>query len=105
MNAKTLKALKGSIAKWQAVVAGKGADEGGNNCPLCQMFFVGVPISERCIGCPVAKRAKTIGCYKTPWQEWAAHQDETGYARTQKQKRLARAELRFLKSLLPRKRK
>lgn len=101
MNAKTLKALKGSIAKWQAIVAGTGEDHGPDNCPLCQLFN-DLPHGG-CGGCPVAERTGLDGCAGTPYQAW---DDLFGVkADTPELKKAARAELAFLKSLLPRKRK
>lgn len=101
MNAKTLKALKGSIAKWEAIVAGTERDDGPDNCPLCQLFNKH-PFGE-CDGCPVAESVGLSGCDGTPYQAW----DELGCDRAETPNAVAaaRAELRFLKSLLPRKRK
>src|SRR5947209_6256825 len=49
MEAATLQALKGSIAKWEKIVAGTGADGGRADCPLCSLFY-----EYDCAGCPVA---------------------------------------------------
>lgn len=38
MEAETLIALQGSIAKWQAIVDGTGTEQGPANCPLCLKF-------------------------------------------------------------------
>ena len=40
MNRKTLTALKGSIKKWEKIVAGTGSDNGYQNCPLCALFVL-----------------------------------------------------------------
>jgi len=40
MDAETMAALKGSIAKWEAIVAGAGKDFGASNCPLCRKFLI-----------------------------------------------------------------
>lgn len=96
MNAKTLKALKGSIEKWEKIVDGTGSDNGGENCQLCQMFL-------SCDGCPVAEYTGDIGCHGSPWNKWRDHfkSDFPFYARGKKSRALAQAELDFLKSLLP----
>lgn len=100
MNKATLKALKGSIAKWEKIVAGTGVDDGTDNCPLCKLFY-----GLGCMGCPVAIKSGRDTCKKTPYggwmlatfgQEWPRRVIDAG------QKKAARAELRFLKSLLPR---
>lgn len=39
MNSRTLKALKGSIRKWERICNGTGEDRGPRNCPLCELFF------------------------------------------------------------------
>lgn len=65
MNAKTLKALRGSIAKWQRIVAGDGVDEGAENCALCALF-----IDAECVGCPVSKNTGMDGCIGSPYVEF-----------------------------------
>jgi hypothetical protein len=100
MNAKTLRALKGSIKKWEKIAAGKGVDEGPDNCPLCKLFW-----SENfdCKGCPVSARAGMGGCRGTPYDEWALAVEfkDDLKADTPRLKAIARKELRFLRSLLP----
>ena len=103
MPAATLHALKGSIAKWEAIVAGTGNDERAHNCALCQAF-------EDCDGCPVAQRTGHPECIGTPYEDWSGHHIDVhnrynaplhprkGCAECE---RLAQAELDFLKSLLP----
>lgn len=96
MDDKTLEALKGSIAKWGAIVAGKGEDLMAQNCPLCQAF-------PGCYGCPVAEKTDTADCQDTPWEDWFCdfQNHETKMANTPGRVRLAQAELDFLRSLLP----
>ena len=37
---KTLRALKGSITKWNKIVKStKAEDKGTANCPLCKLFY------------------------------------------------------------------
>ncbi len=98
MNAKTLKALNGSIKKWEKIVAGTGMDGGPLNCPLCQLFFW----NTDCEGCPVMKRTGNWCCEGTPYDEWL--DATTGLAEPPRLKAIARKELRFLRSLLPKKR-
>ena len=103
MNARTLKALRGSIEKWEAIVAGTGMDLGAANCPLCALFR-----AADCSGCPVAKAAGRPDCSNTPYIAWI----RVGRDRRRtiilysgrvsaRLKRLAQAELDFLKGLLP----
>ena len=63
VSKETMKALNGSIKKWRDIVSGKGTDEGGDNCPLCQMF-------PFCEGCPVMDKTGEEGCEKTPYCAW-----------------------------------
>lgn len=95
MDADTLKALQGSIEKWEAIVAGTGEDKGAKNCPLCQMFHPDYvepeTFAESCNGCPVKDRTKQDGCNGSPYMEFC--EDAT----TEN----AQKELDFLKSLLP----
>lgn len=89
MDEQTITALKGSIAKWEAIVDGTGEDDGPENCPLCQLFH-GKP--NYCKGCPVQERTGMHSCMDTPYERYAtdSETDET-----------AQEELDFLKSLLP----
>ena len=104
MNARTLKALRGSIEKWEAIVAGTGEDQGIVNCPLCALFYRDG--CSACSGCPVAKAAGREGCEGTPYIAWT-HAEDNGTIRldsgrvSARLKRLAQAELDFLKGLLP----
>lgn len=103
MKQQTLKALKGSIAKWRSIVAGTGSDRMSDNCPLCELF------AKDCRGCPVKRKTRKTGCAGSPWMEWAATQGSKGRlaslgqyrANTPELKKLAKAELSFLRSLLP----
>lgn len=105
MDAETLTALRGSIAKWAAIVAGTGIDDGCDNCPLCQKFngeVLGRDDEEEkpfehegpwvCRGCPVAIAANRDHCGNTPYAAYCLE------GRTNAQ---AVKELDFLISLLP----
>lgn len=106
MNKETLKALRGSIAKWKAIAEGKAGDRGHSNCPLCILFH---KAPSHCSGCPVAAKVEQSGCVGTPYNAWADLDapdvdwtGEAGYsAASPKAKRAARREQRFLESLLP----
>ena len=103
MNQKTLKALKGSIKKWEKIVAGTGIDTGEDNCPLCQLFHDGFS----CLGCSIHELTGRDRCMGTPQQKWVAHHFgvHSKYSNVKIEckicERHAKAEVKFLKSLLP----
>lgn len=103
MDDETLEALKGSIKKWERVIA-EGTD--GTNwmdCPLCLLFW-----ERNCRNCPVKDRTGRRMCQGSPFEAYAeARQssDEDGVDEIGKEPSViaaAQAELDFLKSLLPR---
>ena len=104
MNNFALKALEGSIKKWERIVARKGVDNETANCPLCDMFY-----DSSCSNCPVSEKVEAIWCQKTPFDAWDKHQEDVHsdkktrrvFKNCPKCKPLAQAELDFLKSLLP----
>ena len=104
MNTITLQALQGSIEKWQQIVAStKAEDQGGRNCPLCDMFWVGC-----CRGCPVSEATGMSLCVGSPYAKWTTHMHShsrsPSYHRHRGCKeclRLAEAELAFLVGLIP----
>lgn len=98
MDAKTRKALEGSIEKWQKIVAGTGIDEGARNCPLCAMFY-----NLGCHGCPVRECSGRPFCFDTPHDAYV-NAIEYG-TRSPEALRAAQAELDFLISLRPKKAK
>lgn len=101
MDPKTLAALRGSIAKWRAIVDGTGTDQGPQNCPLCQMFLVregNLLDNPRCNGCPIYHETGLTSCDGTPYDNYTLAEedhDEPTMAEA------AEAELAFLVSLLP----
>ena len=109
MDAKTLKALKGSIKKWKDIEEGEGVDGGWTNCPLCDLYFSALDRKGSCKKCPVANAVGEINCSDTPYEQWLKHQnrkhDEPGdlIVRCRHCKKLARKEREFLESLLPEK--
>lgn len=112
MNYKTLRALKGSIRKWQAIVDGHGIDQGGDNCPLCHLFLENAD-KDYCEGCPVFEKTGKEFCYGTPYHdEWlelpirltiGSINERRTPEDAEKARAAATAELEFLKSLLPEK--
>ena len=99
MNKKTLKALKGSIKKWESISRGTGSDKGSDNCPLCDIYL---NQNFCCAGCPVMASTGQEWCKGSPYEtQWIDLSDRDGRARSKRAKLAARAELKFLKSLLP----
>lgn len=110
MDEKTLKALKGSIKKWERIVRRTDAgDKGTDNCPLCTLFY-----DDNCAGCPVREFSQVPFCSKTPYEKWINHAESHMIIKYNGLRwaayriphcpeclRLARAERDFLKSLLP----
>lgn len=117
MKQATLKVLQGSIEKWEKIVSGKDGDRGAENCPLCWRFWNAAPAPHQCERkdgekCPVHERTGQPGCFGSPYSDWlVTHWGEAcgvdlpplkGWAaKTKHQKTAAKAELEFLKSLLP----
>ena len=101
MDANTLAALRGSIAKWRAIVDGTGTDRGPQNCPLCQMFLVrrnDLMAPPLCNGCPVYRETSLPGCEGTPYDNYLlAEEDRDEPAMAD----AAADEVAFLVSLLP----
>ena len=96
MTPTALKALKGSIRKWQRIVDGSGSDKGRHNCPLCKIYY-----EKGCKGCPVMKATGKLECDGSPYDtDWDGG-NLFNMADTDKQLVAAVKELRFLKSLLP----
>ena len=104
MNQKTIKALKGSIVKWEKIVDGTGIDEGGDNCPLC------ILVDFECNFCPVFNKTGKIVCNGTPYVKWVNHHVNHKLSYRNRDcpeveckicERHAKAEVEFLKSLLP----
>lgn len=112
MDARTLTALEGSIAKWRAIVDGTGKDAGYRNCPLCTLFIEDEDPEESgrdCYGCPVSAKVGTDGCAGTPYEKWDAYLRDSGRLSHSDEAKvfdtvsavLAKAELNFLLGLLP----
>jgi hypothetical protein len=106
MDAKTLEALKASIAKWERNAEAETPAQyltSGSDCPLCEMFVRYMRSEGVCTGCPVFGATSQKGCFGTPFH--AA--DDARYAWVYNEgtkeaaHEAARAEVDFLKSLLP----
>ncbi len=104
MNAKTLKALKGSIEHWQRLVdfeKNPGEEPGSQQCDLCKLsvnksegFYVD------CNECVVKLRTGRPGCIGTPFNRaysafFKRHENPEEF------RHAAKEEMEFLKSLLP----
>lgn len=96
MPAKTLRALKASIKKWEKCAAGEYTrDEvDDSDCALCQLF------PSDCTGCPVMEKTRLEDCEGTPFY---AARDALYWIgpRSIEFKKAAKKELAFLKRLLP----
>jgi hypothetical protein len=108
MPTKTLKALKASIRHWERMRKDPSSEKPtADNCSLCMLFNSYKTEGElRCVGCPVSEFANAELCLNTPFQ--SAH-DAYAYARELRDskaplaawRKAAAAEIKFLKSLLP----
>lgn len=107
MDTETLAALRGSIEKWERIVADTDTDQGAANCPLCEMFFDSEYEEEDnagqvyCRGCPVYVHTGKDNCDGTPYQGWVRAGGRFNMADTLQRIVAADAELDFLRSLLP----
>ena len=102
MNATTLKALKESIKHWKRLSTKRMEREwiGPDHCALCGLFWRQTP---RCKGCPVSELSGSTLCQKTPYSE-VLKVIKFGLD-SHEFKEAAKEELKFLKSLLPKKNK
>src|SRR5512143_419753 len=99
MDAKTLDALKASIAHWQENLAkakaGERFETGPSECALCHLFF----FYDACCGCPVEARTGLAGCRGTPYDDVfkAIRKRKNAHDLVKS----CEAEVEFLQSLLP----
>lgn len=107
MKPSTLKDLKRSIAHWLRMATGKakfGEVPTGNQCALCIRFLNNTDYDKACDGCPVRQRTGSVLCMRTPYR--AAHKAFVEFGKHSAQfKEAAKKELKFLRSLLPKKKK
>ena len=105
MDDRTLTALRQSIEKWERNAVAETPDDfatGAETCALCDLFYW----KDGCNGCPVKERTGQWGCRGTPYlaadgarYEWSACPSDT--TRRDAARAAARAEVAFLRSLLP----
>lgn len=103
MEEKTLTALQGSIKKWERILATGEDGSGSEDCPLCELFHpwnTGVDLTSAtaCDGCPVKASTGKSLCTDSPYDKYAVATDDgdaCAIAST------AKAELEFLRSLIP----
>ena len=115
MDKLTLEALKDSIEKWRQIERGEMADMGITNCMLCQQYYsapncmlcqqyYSAP-KGYCDGCPVSGKTGKRYCEGSPYEQWCYIQAQRKFdievADTPELVRIARAERKFLESLLP----
>lgn len=102
MEAATLTALNQSIEKWERNAVAETPDDYAvrvKDCPLCDIFFRG-----GCRGCPVMAATGESGCGGSPYRaavracyRW----EDADTALRDAAHAAARAEVAFLRSLLP----
>lgn len=101
MSPEALEALKKSIEKWEKNAVAEKAEDAKTNasdCPLCDLYF-----RNFCHGCPIAAATKKMCCGGTPYEHAFIEKEywlEPGSDGTAF-RAAARAEVDFLKSLLP----
>jgi hypothetical protein len=108
MNPKTERALRKACAHWKRLATGKQKRRESifaKDCALCKLFVI--PYKKRtkdCAGCPVRKRTGWPLCKGSPWSRVY---NIFNYANTHgaEFREAARAQLEFLQSLLPKKRR
>lgn len=93
----TEKALRASIKHWE-IDGPTGVVMGGGSCALCNRFTSGDPNPQPCTRttasgktserCPVYKKSGYHNCLDTPYNPFPTHSE-------------VKAEVKFLKSLLP----
>ena len=62
-----IKALRGSVEKWERVAFQDGRDEAVFDCPLCAKFMYS---PGECLRCPIRKKTGRPGCAGTPIDKW-----------------------------------
>lgn len=99
MLSDTRRALEESIAHWKLVTKDPlGKSTGGQDCALCQEF------RDACHKCPVGISTGNSDCFETPYQVFQSAKRATrrfpqNAEAVKRLRRLAAAEVNFLKSL------
>lgn len=103
MKPETLTALRASIAHHEEnlkVKTPRKVDLSPKSCALCALFF-----KDGCDGCPVAERSGRARCVGTPYRELDCATYWWRMTRTSAERNAfltaERAEIAFLRSLLP----
>lgn len=89
INIKTMKALDGSIKKWELIVEGTGVNKGAMDCPLCQLYNKFGMQNQCTQKCPIGIDTKLGYCENTPY---GAHYESPSVE-------TAKAELAYLTDL------
>lgn len=112
MNQRTLTALRASIEHWERNAAATDPRKvrmGTQACALCAEFY---DQSDMCKGCPIYTATGRDGCRNTPYGEASSYIRDAEFCRRTFSPEMtaeamasfrtaARAEVRFLSSLLP----
>lgn len=118
MHPDTVKALKESIQHWQNIVDGKDGTQGSGNCALCARFLTSRDQYTACVRsddevCPVYLKTDHDFCCKTPFTDFVEAGDlitrttnsgkitRSFFVNGPESLAAAKAEVAFLKSLLP----
>lgn len=106
MEAKTLQALKESIAHWERMRDGKqypGEAPDAIHCALCKLYY-GDPEEPSCVGCPIFEKTGLVDCNGTPFRsarKWWYTRNKPKDFDESEFKKAAQAMIDYLKSLLP----
>lgn len=99
---RVLKAIRGSIEKWQKIIRGEGVDYGVENCPLCDLFYQ----EGSCPDCPVNHDGNHPDCQATPYYRFRLESYRLAAGglviRNPRSENAAKEELEFLKGVLRR---
>ena len=98
-----LKAIDGSIDKWEGIVYHNNKELGAFDCPLCTIFnSPSLGSSVNCIGCPICKHKKYQYCQNTPYSRYLNYKEICCYEIEnilQMEFRRRQKDKRFMKSL------
>ena len=102
MSKRAEKALHASIEHWERLATGKQRKRealGPGDCALCRLYY-----TNDCKSCPISRKTGEIRCRNTPYN--AAYNAAYPSGRpcdfdSPEFRKAARAELRFLRGLLP----
>ena len=69
ISKKQMRALNGSIEKWNLIRNQHGFDQGRTNCPLCQLNIA----DRQCEQCIIYLETGKYFCRETPYEAWIGH--------------------------------